>query len=166
MKMEQVHMEGKAAFEMLYHANKGPVYTVALRLLQNRAAAEDVTQEVFLRLYTSPPTDELRKPKAWLLRVTHNLAVDALRKRREEAIDDAVPSGEPSVEERAGLRLDLEAALAALGAEAREIVTLHLNADLTFGEIAGVTGFSLPSVYRRYQKAIHTLREILKGDTI
>lgn len=162
MEIERIRVGDKAAFEQAYHALKTPVYTLALRLLGSRTAAEDVTQETFLRLYTVPPGPEVRNPNAWLFRVARNLAVDALRKRREEELGE----NEPAPERDLPLRLDLESALAALGVEEREIVTLHLNAGITFGEIAGIIGLSLPSVYRRYQKAIRALRETLKGDTV
>ena len=157
--LAQIRAGDAAAFEQAYRILKIPIYTLALRLLQNRAAAEDVTQETFLRLYASPPGPEVRKPRAWLFRVARNLAIDALRQRREENLkeDFATP------EENLALRLDVERALAALPEDEREILTLHLNGGLTFSEVAGVVGLSLPSVYRRYKKAVLTLRGLLEG---
>lgn len=64
--IESIRAGDKAAFESAYHGLKVPIYTLALRTLGSRTAAEDVTQETFLRLYTVPPGPEVRNPKAWL----------------------------------------------------------------------------------------------------
>lgn len=158
--IESIRAGDKAAFESAYHGLKVPIYTLALRTLGSRAAAEDVTQETFLRLYTVPPGPEVRNPKAWLFRVARNLAIDELRKRREETMVENYPMPERDI----SLGMDIESALAALPPEERQIVTLHLNADFSFAELASVMGLSLPAVYRRYKKAIHTLRHTLKGE--
>lgn len=160
--IEAIRAGNKAAFERAYHSLKGPIYTLALRTLGSRTAAEDVTQETFLRLYTVPPGPEVRNPRAWLFRVARNLAIDELRKRREETMEENYPVPERDL----SLGMDIESALAALPDEERQIVTLHLNAEFSFAELASVMGLSLPAVYRRYQKAVRTLRETLKGDAI
>ena len=61
------------------------------------------------------------------------------------------------------LKMDLESAMSKLPCDEREIVTLHLNAELTFIEIGKIVGLSLPSTYRKYQKALKTLQKLLGG---
>ena len=48
----------------------------------------------------------------------------------------------------------------------REVLTLHINAELHFNEIAHIVGLSLPATYRKYRKAIKTLRELLGGGAL
>ena len=61
---------------------RDPVFRQALRVLRSPAEAEDVTQEVFLRLYGEMRADrKVENPKAWLFRAAHNLAIDRVRGR-------------------------------------------------------------------------------------
>lgn len=155
-----------AAFVELYHGMKTPLYTVICRIVHNRETAEDVLQETFLKLYRSPPEPSVNKKRAWVYRVACNLAIDALRRREHSELTEEVIPSDTSMAERICLRLDLDRAMAALPLETREIAALHLTGGLTFGEIAEVTGLSLPAVYRRYRKAIAALRDTLNGGTV
>lgn len=154
------------AFEELYHGMKTPLYTVICRVVHHRETAEDIMQELFLKLYRSPPEQAVNKKRAWIYRMACNLAIDALRRREHaELTEDILPS-DGSMAERIGLRLDLERAMAALPLEEREVAALHLGGGLTFREITAATGLSLPAVYRRYRKAIAALRGALNGGTV
>ena len=73
------------AFEQIYTELSTPLFTVILRITQDRALSEDILQEVFLKLYQSPPGPEVRKPRAYLFQTARNLALDALRRRPSEA---------------------------------------------------------------------------------
>lgn len=72
------------SFETLFHRHYGRVYGLLFRLLGNRAEAEDVAQEVFLRLHQRPPrtADESANISAWLYSVAMNLGYNALRGRK------------------------------------------------------------------------------------
>ena len=151
----------RSAFEELYEQLKTPVFTVILRILGDRDTAEDVLQEVFLKLYRSPPGPEVKKPRAYLLQSARNLALDALRRHpREAALEDCVhlPA---SQQVDWSSRLDLERALAALPLEERQLVILHLNGGLKFREIAQIMRIPLGTALWRYQKAIGRLRSSL-----
>ena len=126
------------------------------------ADAEDVLQEVFIKLYRQPPTG-VRAARAYLFRMARNSALDVLRRQLlvegDEAFDlvpeDAPPDGS------AGLRMDLEAALRCLSVNDRQIVTLHTLGGLRFREIAELMHMPLGTVLWRYRRAIERLRELL-----
>lgn len=154
----------RSAFTQLYEELKIPVYTVICRIVQNRATAEDLMQEVFLKLYSTPPSTSVKNVRAWIFRTAHNAAIDELRKKRNSECDlSAICSDLRNNEHWLDTRIDLENALCKLPIDQREILTLRLNAGLGFQQIADITASSLPSVYRKYRKTIATLKNELNG---
>lgn len=151
------------AFARMYSDIKQPVFTIAWRILKQREAAEDITQDVFLKLYDAPPDASVKNLRAWIFRMARNLAIDALRTAHITESDTMPETAAESDTEHLDRRLDLEDAIARLPQIEREIITLHLNADLPFREVARVVGLSQPAVYRRYRQALQTLRERLNG---
>lgn len=163
--LAQLRSGDSAALGRIYELLRTPVFTVIVRIVGQRETAEDVTQDLFMRLLAAPPGAEVKNPRAWIFRCAHNLAVDTLRTQHPtNALPDTVPS--PDTADGTALRLDIERAFAALTPEERAAVTLHLNAGLSFGEIATVLGRSLPSVYRTYRRALVRLRILLNGGTL
>ena len=159
--LEKVRMGDMTAFEEIYNDLKVPVMTVAVRITGDRHAAEDVLQEVFVKLFRSPPDPLIKKPRAYIFRMARNLAIDGMRKQQPlslEDFEDTLPSNDP---DPAG-RLDIEAAMQTLPLEQRQTVSLHLNGGLKFREIAKVTDAPLGTVLWRYRKAIKRLRELLE----
>ena len=150
------------AFAEIYASLRTPVYTVALRILRERSAAEDVTQEVFLKLLDSPPGDSVRDLRAWIFRVTHNCAVDIWRRGHTVPLDEQAETAEEDESANTLLRLDLQSAMSLLPADRREILAMHLNGGLTFRAIAGILDLSVPAVYRKYRDAIRRLQTMLR----
>ena len=152
-----------AAFEALYDMLSRPVFTIALRITGDRPAAEDITQEVFLRLWQSPPSEDVRNPRAFIFQSVHNLAVDALRRKSPEPLPEALPDpADPFAAVRR--REAVSQAMQSLPPDEREIVTLHIDAELPFHEIAGLMGCSLSSVYRSWRRALKRLRAELADE--
>ena len=154
------------AFEALYEGLKIPVYTVILRITQDRQEAEDLLQKLFVKLYRFPPKDEVKNPRAYILQSARNMALDSVRSRREALPLDLFGETEKSVEHDAELRLDIEDALSSLAFEDRQIVTLHLNGGLSFRETAEIMGMPLGTVLWRYGRALKALRDKLSGGGI
>ena len=147
------------AFESIYQNLRIPLFTVLCRIVRDQSLAEDLLQEFFLRLYQSPPLSA-EKPRAYLFQSARNLAVDALRHRsRETSLRDATGTYEHDSDGR----MDIEQAISLLPALERQIVVLHLNADLKFREIASILELPLGTALWRYQKAINRLRQLLDG---
>jgi len=149
----------REAFERLYAGMSTPVYTVLLRMTGGRQTAEDLLQETFLRLYRDPPGPEVRSPRAWIFKMARNLALDELRAERPaeplDALERPAPADDPET------RLDVAAALARLGPEDRQLVTLRLNGGLKFRELAQVLDLPLGTALGRYYAAVGRLRDYL-----
>lgn len=138
----------------------------ALRLYARQwgCGGEDLVQEAFVCLAQQvPPPDNVR---AWLYRVVRNQALTAARtaarrRRREERA--CVPEAWFSrVEDHLDAR-EATRVLAEVPLETREIIIARLWGGLTFEEIAGLVGCSLPTAHRRYQAGLVQLRERLDG---
>ena len=150
------------AFACVYRELKQPVYTICYRITQSRETAEDITHDVFVKLFRSPPDTSVKNIRAWIFQMARNLSIDTLRKNARMAEQDGQCSADDAYDYM-HLRMDLEAALRKLPRDEREILTLHLNADLHFREISDIMGLSLPATYRKYRKALKTVQKELNG---
>lgn len=149
------------AFEEVYTDMKTPVMTVIMRIVKNRETAEEILQDVFVKLYFSPPTD-IEKPRAYIFKTASNSAIDELRKIKQTVSFDECESEMYSADADSGDKVDVEQALGRLDIKNRQIVTLHVNGGLKFREIAEIVGMPLGTVLWRYRKALGELREYLR----
>lgn len=164
--MSAMRSGDKNAFEKIYEDLKTPVYTIIVRMIGDTQLAEDLLQEVFLKLYRSPAAGEIRNPRAYLFQMAHHLAIDSIRSRKADASLDEMEDTVPMPEQDVALRLDVENAMQLLPSLERQIVTLHVNAGLTFGEVAKIVEKPLGTVLWRYQSAVSKLRKYLSGGAI
>ncbi len=151
------------AFIQVYEGLKQPIFTVICRIVRSRETAEDLTHELFLRLLESPPDFRVKNLRAYIFQMARNLAIDALRRERCNGDIDGMEIPERDCIESYIASWDIESAMARLPQDAREIVTLHLTAELGFAEISKIVGCSVSSVFRKYRKAIAALREQING---
>ncbi len=149
----------------LYDRYSGIVYGVALRVLGNTTAAEDVLQEVFLQLWRKPQTFDAGRGRLapWLAVIARNRAIDLLRKLPlEEDIDELPISTGVNLEDAASQRLALEkvrGVLAQLPPEQRKALEMAFFEGLTHTEIAGKTGEPLGTVKTRIRSGLLALRK-------
>ena len=163
------------ALAELYDRHARIVFSLALRILQNRADAEDVVQDVFAQIWTQARRYEGERGAvaAWMLMMTRSRAIDRLRAR--QARPDQTHGAEPhpatpltapgrdpeqvAVSEEDGR--NVRKALEALPAEQRMLVDLAYYEGLTQSEIAERTGVPLGTVKTRVRAAMATLRSAL-----
>jgi len=165
------------AFEDNAQRYRGRVYSFARYLLSNREEAEDVTQEVLLRLWRHQNGLDEERLGAWLLRVTRNACYDLLRKRRSDAaglppassLDTAearqAASAEPDPQARAegaDFRRRLLAALADLGEPYKSVVILREVQGLPHREIGEALGIPEVTVRVHLHRGRRKLRERLR----
>jgi RNA polymerase sigma-70 factor (ECF subfamily) len=159
------------AFGRLCDLFAGPVLGEALRHLSDRAAAEDVTQEVFLRIWRNAHRfdAERGRAEAWIATIARNASRDALRRKGSVPVDelsDAVdPSPDPVDEVAdASQALQLQAAVASLAPGSREVIELAYWQGLSQVEIAERLGLPLGTVKTRTRRGLALLAEALEGE--
>ena len=162
----QIRQGDREAFGAVYRELSKPVFTVILRIVRQRESAEDVTQDVFVKLFVSPPDASVHNLRAWIFRMARNLAIDALRKQHITQSEDLPEdwAGESDEVKQTDTRMDIEQAMSHLPQSEREIVALHIHGELGFAEIARMEEMSVAAVYRAYRRALERLREELGGN--
>ena len=164
------------ALEVLYDRYSRVVYSFALRIVGDPQLAEELLQEVFFRAWQQGGA--FRETRGafvtWLLSITHNMAIDEVRKRRRrpqkadsedpETVLAAVPDTRQDVEDEvwlSSLRSTIEGALTQLPAAQRTAIELAYFGGLTQREIADRLGEPLGTIKTRMRLGIQKLREQL-----
>lgn len=166
--MERVRARDADAFEALYDLYHRLVYGVAARMLGDATSAEDVTQAVFLKVWSSPDSFRSGNFAAWIVRVTRNRALDVLRARsshQESELPDSMPET-IAIEDVAFAKIDAELIRGALGmlpTEQREPIELGFFGGVTHEEIARRTGIPLGTIKTRIRAGLRKLRVALDG---
>jgi RNA polymerase sigma-70 factor (ECF subfamily) len=166
--MLEIPCEVSSSFDQIVHQRETRVLRAAYRILGNWADAEDVAQEVFLRLHRhglSFPSDAAFG--SWLYRVTVNLCLDRHRATRPSGEMLELRSMDQSAETaviREQEKRKLMAALATLPPRERAAVVLREIEGLSTNEVAAVMGSAEATVRSQVAKAIARLRGILSGE--
>ena len=165
------------ALEQLYNRYSVLVFSVALRILHDQVLAEDVAQEVFLRLWRRPQSYDPARGRflSWLMSITRNRAIDERRRiTRRLKVEDG--SGDATAGLQSLDRLDdpelaasigderraVRAAMATLPDAQRRVIELAYFAGLTQTEIAELTATPLGTVKTRVRLAMNKLRVALR----
>ncbi len=175
--LESVRRREPQALGRLFDAYFGRIYSLAYRMMGQEATAQDITQEVFLRVHKAAhQLDVNRDPAPWLLTITTNLCREKWRSKQGRqdkqtlslndkpehtervAATAATPEQEAVAADQSRL---LTAALDRLPEAMRVVVLLHDMQGLPHDEIAGMIGEEAPAVRKRYSRALGKLRELL-----
>jgi RNA polymerase sigma-70 factor (ECF subfamily) len=145
------------------------VYAVALRVLGDPGAAEDVLQEIFMQLWRNPGVFDSSRGNlpAWLAVISRNRAIDAVRKRHPETdIADVTLSVLPDLAggaERTRAMGKVRGALSAMPPEQRAALEMAYFEGLSHSEIAAKTGEPLGTIKTRIRSALISLRKVFSA---
>lgn len=172
--MLRVKEGDEASFAVLLDKHRAPVVHFLFRMIQNHAVAEELAQEVFLRVYRSRSTYEpTAKFTTWLFRIATHLALNSLRdgknEKLQEHLDDdssdmpalQVSDTRPSVEQFMvyQVRLDeVRRAVSTLPDKQRAAVLMHKYEEMEYSQIARVLSCSESAVKSLLFRAYETLR--------
>lgn len=165
------------AFEVLLTRHKAKIYTQIYLFVKSTALAEDIFQEVFIKII-----DTLRKGKynhegkflQWALRISYNMCVDNFRrtKRRPKVsqtdtfdIFDVLKSGDDNAEDlimKSQTHQKIRSLVDALPPEQREVVILRHYADMSFKEISQLTRVSINTALGRMRYALINIRKMIE----
>ena len=169
--MARVRERDVAAFETIYDSYHRLVHGIALKMLQDVMAAEDLTQSVFLKLWSAPDAFASGNFGAWIARVTRNRALDALRSRAAHS-EGEMPADVPLdvvLDEVVFSKLDAErvhVALETLPQEQRSLIELGFFGGVTHEEIARRTATPLGTVKTRIRAGLKKLRASLETGAV
>ena len=169
-----------AALEVLYDRYASTVLGISLKVIGDRAAAEDVLQETFWRVWRSAASYQSQRGSftGWLFRIARNLAIDAYRRRNirprpitdvdnSDSVMDQTPDPTMDVAEQSRVLLNHKlvlAALATLPRVQRQVIELAYFYGMTRQEIAEKTGEALGTIHTRARLALQKLREELQRE--
>lgn len=160
-----------AAFEVLYDRHGGAAFSLAYRIVGDRTAAEDVTQEAFLSIWRSNARfDRARgSVRSWVLSVVRNRAIDALRRGAGQAPkldhdDDSALEARPAEERteveaaRRETSRELRDALGVLPSDQSQVIQLAYFGGFSHTEIAAMLGMPLGTVKGRMRLGLEKIR--------
>jgi RNA polymerase sigma-70 factor, ECF subfamily len=172
--IERIAGGDRMAMQVLFARHHVRVYRFALRLVRNEATAEDLISEVFLDVWRQAGRFEGRSQvSTWLLAITRFKALSLLRRRPEEALDEATeaaiedPEDDPDVAlQKKDKAAVLRRCLQGLSAEHREIVDLVYYHEKSVQEVAQIVGIPEGTVKTRMFHARKKLAEMMKTQGI
>jgi RNA polymerase sigma-70 factor (ECF subfamily) len=175
--MPLVGRKDPEAFEVLYDRHGGVAYSLAYRIVGNRAAAEEVTQEAFISVWRSGARFDAARGsvRSWLLSVVRNRAIDFLRSKAGKAPkldfdDDSALEQRPAAErtEEEALRREtageIRGALGRLPGEQSKVIELAYFGGFSHSEIAEILGLPMGTVKGRMRLGLEKIRgELAEG---
>jgi RNA polymerase sigma-70 factor (ECF subfamily) len=171
----------EAAWEDLVKTHTRRVYSICLRFTSREQEAQDLTQEVFLRVFRTVKSFRAGEGSftVWLTRLTRNLLIDNYRRTKSERVTDSIEEQLPMLEEKTAMesRTDgmlagreasevLQGALAKLSPELREAVILRDLEGMEYREIAGTLGVPEGTVKSRLNRGRTELARILRRQKV
>jgi len=165
----------ESGFEELVKRYQRPITAYIFRMLGDYDLSLDVTQDVFIKVYNS--LDKYRpeyKFSTWIYRIAHNAAIDHMRRNSmqtssietenadgayELQLESSLPSPEKD-RERSEWRAEIDAVIKCLPPSYRDLIVLRHSQELSYDEIAEVTGLPLGTVKNRLFRAREMMREL------
>jgi len=155
----------RSAFEAIVREHQAMVFGMAYHFFHDASRAEDVSQEVFLRLYQN--LRSIQSPvhlMLWLRKVTSRCCIDVVRKGppdREISLEESLEPAQAARDADPLLSRRLQRLVASLPENARMVIILRYQEELELAEIAQILEIPINTVKSRLQRALETLREKL-----
>jgi RNA polymerase sigma-70 factor, ECF subfamily len=173
--------QDEQAFELLVRRHQDRIYGYLLGMVRDRATANDLFQDTFLRVVAAMRKERASYERqgrwlAWVMRIARNAALDHARRRKkwhdvDSNDDDGLSFWDAVVDEQvtpldmrlheADRRAWLERCIEQLPEEQREVLLLRHETDLTFREIAELTGVSINTALGRMRYALLNLKKMM-----
>jgi len=176
--IERVVNGDVAAYSSLVEKHKNLVFSIAVKILNNREDAEEIAQDTFLKAYTSLRSFEKKsKFSTWLYRIAYNGAISKKRKKKMDAVEiddhimfnystDEISSNVHQIQESEQIRL-IDKALLTLPEDDNLLITLFYKSDHSIEDISYITGLSQSNVkvklHRIRKKLYESIQEMVKN---
>jgi len=169
-----------AAYAMLVAKHKNLVFSIALKILNNREDAEEVAQDCFLKVFQALKTFEKKsKFSTWMYRIVYNAAISKTRKKKLDVVpmdnyvinnytEEEVASGMDEIDPEAQKAM-IEKAMERLTDEDNLLITLFYKSENSIEEISNITGLSMSNVkvrLHRIRKKLHTELDVMMKKAI
>jgi len=172
----------QSCFEQLIHRHKNKVFAYISLYIRDQALAEDIFQDTFLKVIQSVKSGKYSdngKFLSWVMRIAHNLIIDHFRRIKqmntisndnyESDIFNSKRFAEDNVEDeivKKQIRLDVRKMISLLPDDQREVIILRHYAELSFKEIADITGVSINTALGRMRYALINMRKLMVENKI
>lgn len=170
--LTQAKSGDKEAFALLYKEYYVPVYRYIYLRVKSREQAEDLTQDVFLKIYRNIGSidPEVASPLNYFYTITRNTLIDTWRKKTPDTVSDedhlnTIPDEAPTALETASLKEQsslIRECLTELTNDQREVVTLRFIEDLSTHEVAEILGKKETAVRQLQVRGLRTLSKVFK----
>ena len=165
----------RQVYALLVEEYKSPIYNLAYRMTGNAEDTDDLTQETFIRAYQKlQQFDQDKKFFTWLYTIGINLIRNHLKKKARDITNPAAVRLFPELQIQGHERREevilsedrmirLEKTMQKLPVDLREAIILKFHQDLTFEEVAAVTGVSLSAVKMRIYRGLDQLKRLMEA---
>lgn len=170
-------MSSRLRFKYLENRYKDKIFNYALWMVKNRPDAEDITQEILIKIWEHGHEIKLSSVKAWIMRATHNLCIDYFRKRSVKfkyeqkfteddviyELPDAERTSDPGTETaQVIINEELEEAINKLPELQKKIIIMYEIQELKYREISEILDIPINSVKVNIFRARKTLQKLLQ----
>ena len=165
----------RQVYALLVEEYKSPIYNLAYRMTGNAEDTDDLTQETFIRAYQKlQQFDQDKKFFTWLYTIGINLIRNHLKKKARDITNPAAVRLFPELQTQGNERREevilsedrmirMEKTMQKLPVDLREAIILKFHQDLTFEEVAAVTGVSLSAVKMRIYRGLDQLKRLMEA---
>jgi RNA polymerase sigma factor (sigma-70 family) len=172
----------ESCFEQLIHRHKNKVFAYISLYIRDQALAEDIFQDTFLKVIQSVKAGKYSdngKFLSWVMRIAHNLIIDNFRRVKqmntisndnyESDLFNSAKFADDNIEDdivKRQIHKDVRSMISYLPDDQREVVILRHYADLSFKEIADLTGVSINTALGRMRYALINMRKMMEDRKI